>query len=297
MRKTCIYLFIISIIASGCDDLELIDTSSPTVEVGVPVVGEYYMANEYAHFEARFVDDFELATYNIEIHDNFGGHSHGRIAAKYDDPSLIKWSHKQSFLIPSGLTLFQAVLEDEIRVPSNAIAGPYHFIVQAIDKAGNATSFQDDSAVELEVFINNDSQPVINITNLENDELEIEKGVQFVVEGDVTDPTIGEYSGMHSMGLVLGEGLHEDRDHNHGGRIAEEDLINIYFEEQELHQFMVDDTIILEKVFEYINFSLSQEQLDELIAKEIDHLLLTIKVLDEQGNTAISSTDVYVHMD
>lgn len=301
--KNCILNLVFSCIIIGsisllsCDSgNDIVDIVAPSIEVEEPVNYGNLIAGENVFFDAKFTDDFELATYNIEIHDNFSGHSHGRIAAISDDPSLSKWAFKESFLIPEDLTLFQAVLEDDIEVPSNALAGPYHFIVQAIDAAGNATSFQDASTAELEVYITNDSQPIINITNLEDNELEMEVDVLFMVEGDVTDPTMGEYSGMHSMSVVLGEG-NIAHDHDHGGRVVDEDLIDAFFEEQELQQFMVGDAIFIDNVFEYINFSLSQTQLDELISEELDHLLLQIKVYDEQGNIAISNTDVHVHMD
>ena len=279
---------------SGCDDLQLIDVKGPTIEVKVPEWGAYLIAGTFAPFEATFTDDFELATYNIEIHENFSGHGHGRVAYILEDPALLKWSFKQSFTIPAGLNIFQAILEEDIEVPSNAIAGPYHFIVQAIDNAGNSTSFQDDSAIELEVYISNDSQPIINITNLDNGELTIEKDVLFMVEGDITDHTVGEFAGITSMDIILGEEAHDDSEHVHGGRIASADLVDMFFEEQELQQFMVNESIILEIVFAYINFSLSQTQLDELIAEHIDHLLLTIIVNDNQGNIAVSNTDVHV---
>lgn len=276
------------------DDMDMIDVTAPSIEVKAPHEGEFLLAGEYLQFEATLTDDLELATYNLEIHENFSGHAHGRIAGSQEDPSLLKWSFKESYIIPAGLIIYQAIHEDDILIPTNTIAGPYHFIVQAIDASGNATNFQDDSAVEMEVYITNDSQPVINITNLENEELDLEVGVVFMVEGDVTDPTIGEYAGMHAIDIVLGEG---DHDHSHDGRVAEDDLIDAYFKEEELDQFMVDGAIILDKVFENINFSLTQDQLDELIAEEIDHLLLSIKVFDEQGNIAVSNTDVHIHMD
>ena len=117
-----------------------------------------------------------------------------------------------------------------------------------------------------------------------------------MVKGDITDPTTGDYAGMHSVEVILGEDSHGEHDHDHGGRIAEEDLIDELFEEEALAQFMVDDAIILDKIFETINFTLSQEQLDELLAEEIDHLLLTISVHDEQGNIAVSRTAVHIHM-
>lgn len=290
-------VFVILSLLSGCDvNNEIIDTKSPTIDVEEPMNFDELPAGEFVHFHAGFIDDYELATYNIEIHDNFGGHAHGRKASTANDPGLIKWSYKESFLIPDGLILYQALLEEEIMIPENAMAGPFHFITQAIDKAGNSTSFDNDSAVELEVYITNDSQPVVNITNLDGDELDIEVGVIFMVEGEVTDPTTGEYAGMHSIEVILGEGQEEDN-HAHGGRITEEDLIDTYFEEDELAQFMVDDTIIIDKIFETINFNLSQEQHEDLMDQEVDHLVLTISVHDEQGNITINNTEVHVLKD
>lgn len=279
------------------DDGVLLDTTAPTIEMKEPHEAENLPSGEYINFEATLKDDLELATYSLEIHENFEGHAHGRIASQREDPSLLKWSFKESYIVPAGLILYQVVHEDDIEIPENTFAGPYHFIVQAIDASGNATNFQDDSSVELEVYITNDSQPVINITNKENEELDLEEGVLFMVNGDVKDPTLGEYEGMRAIAIVLGEGDHGDHDHNHGGRIAEDDLIDLYLEGDELNQFMVDDAIILDRIFEYIDFTLSQSQLDELIEEEIDHLALSIKVFDEQGNIAVSNTDVHVHMD
>ena len=102
---------------------------------------------------------------------------------------------------------------------------------------------------------------------------------------------------MHSINVYLGEGSHEDHDHSHGGRIAAEDLIDSYFEEAELQQFIVDGNIILDKVFQSIDFILSENELNDLIQEEVDYLLLTITVVDEQGNISVSNTDVHVHND
>ena len=289
-----VFLFAAVTLFSSCDDSsDVVDVTAPTIEVDEPVEEEEFMANTYMHFEATFTDDIELATYNIEIHDNFNGHAHGRIASTADDPSLSKWMYNQSFEIPAGQTTYNALLEDEILVPQNAMAGPYHFIVSAIDKAGNATSFQDDSTVEIEVMITNDSQPVVTITNLENDELHIEVGTLFMVEGTVSDPTTGEYEGMHGIQIVLGED-HEGEDGHSHGRIAEEDLIEVLLEEADLEQYMVDGSVDLKMVFTDIDFTLSAEQLAELQAEEIDHLLLEISVEDEQGNYTISHTPVHL---
>ncbi len=285
---------------SSCDDNgeNIVDTEAPVIEVEDPVNGEYFPAGEHVHFEGMITDNEGLATFNVNIHNNFDGHDHGRVAATSEDPALIKWSFDESFEIPGNPKNYEAHLHDEIEIPSETMAGPYHFIVQAIDAEGNSTSFQDGSAIELGIYITNDSQPVVDITNLDGDELEIEVDEVFMVEGEVTDPTTGEYEGFHSMEIVLGEEAHEDHDHDHeGGRIAEEHepLIDFDIEEEDLDNYMIDGKISLTTIFEEIGFTLSQEMKDELAEEEIDHLLLTIRVQDEQGNITVENTDVHIH--
>ncbi|MDZ7608214.1 MAG: DUF4625 domain-containing protein [Cyclobacteriaceae bacterium] len=276
---------------SGCGDEE-VDVSGPQIEMAEPAMNEFVDAGSAVHFMAEFKDNIELKTYNIEIHDDFDRHSHGRIAAVQADPSLLKWYFEESFDIPEGSREYSVHLESEIVVAENALAGPYHFIVQAIDASGNATSFDDDSNVEVTIFITNNSMPQATITNLEDGELHIAVNQMFMVEGNITDATTGTYAGMHALDIILGE-ENGDHDHSQGGRLAEEDLIDVTFEEGDLEQFMEGGQIILQKVFESINFKLSQAQLDELTAENVEHLDLKIMAHDEQGNIGISITPVH----
>ncbi|HBH22203.1 MAG TPA: hypothetical protein DDY13_02145 [Cytophagales bacterium] len=295
-----VFLILSLVIFSSCDnnDENPQDTEAPAIEVEDPAYGEYFEAGKSVHFMAMMTDNQGLATYNVDIHNNFDGHSHGRLAATSEDPSLIKWSFSQSFEIPGSPKNYEAHLHDEVEIPSETMAGPYHFIVQAIDMEGNSTSHQDGSAVELEIFITNNSQPVVDITNLVGDELEIEAGSVFMVEGEVTDPTTGEYEGFHSMEIVLSEEHHEGHDHDHG-RVTEdhEPMIDFPIEEGEMENYMTDGKISLNAIFQEINFTLSQEMLNELTAEEIDHLLLMVRVQDEQGNITVEKVDVHIHQD
>jgi hypothetical protein len=281
----------------SCDNSsDPVDTTAPTIEMGDPVSGESFEAGKSVHFEAKFSDDIELGAYKIDIHNNFDGHSHGRVASSNEDPGLLKWSLSESFDFERGLKNSDVHLHDELEIPQNTMAGPYHFIVSAVDRSGNSTSYQDNSTKEIEIYLTNESMPLVDITNLSNDELEIEVGTMFTVTGSVTDPTDGEYAGMHGMHVTLGEG--HDHAHDHGGRIASEtDLIDLEIGEADLGNYITEDAIMLDEVFEEINFVLSQGQLDELVAEEVDHLMLMIKVHDEQGNIAVSKTDVHVHTD
>ena len=207
--------------------------------------------------------------------------------------------------------MYAAQHDDDILIAENAMAGPYHFIVQAVDQAGNATNYQDGSTIEFEVLITNDSQPVVTITNLVEGELEIQEGVRFQVQGDISDPTTGTYSGFHWLEVLLGEDQEESHEHVHAssrhdeselymhGRTSQDEheaLIDADYEGSELDVFVTEGVIQLDQVFESIDFTLSQQQLDELTSEGVDHLLLSIKVKDEQGNLTISRTAVHIHM-
>ena len=337
-RKNLIILFISSIF-TGCifSSDGLIDITAPEIDVHEPHERDELAAGDFVTFDATIFDDMELGSYSIDVHDNLDGHGHGRIAQPKDDPGLERWIFKKNYTIPEGYIMFAAQHDDDILISENAMAGPYHFIVQAVDAAGNATNYQNGSTVEYEVLITNDSQPVVNITNLVEGELEIEEGVRFHVEGDVTDPTTGTYSGFHWMEILLGEDHEESHEHIHGnrglsesvmnlnertgqdesaanvhgrisrdrseinvhGRTSQDEhdaLIDVDYEGSELDVFMTDGVILLDKVFESIDFTLSQEQLNELNSEGVDHLMLSIKVKDEQGNLTISRTVVHIQI-
>lgn len=311
-RQILIILFILNIF-TGCifSSDDLIDITAPEIEVLEPHERDELAAGEFIAFDATFMDDLELGSYSIDVHDNLDGHGHGRIAQPKDDPGLERWIFKKNYTIPEGYIMYAAQHDDDILIAENAVAGPYHLIVQAVDQAGNATNYQDGSTVEYEILITNDSQPVVTITNLVDGELEIESDVRFEVEGDVSDPTVGEYSGMHSMEILLGEDHEEEHEHIHAGsgqdepevylhgRIGQDEhgaLIDADYEGSELELFMVDGVIQLDQVFESIGFTLSQKQFNELSSEGVDHLMLSIKVKDEQGNLTISRTVVHIHM-
>ena len=297
LYKKVLYVLALSLFFASCssDSDEPVDVTIPEIDMHEPHAHDEFAAGQNITFEAVFTDDVELGSYSIDVHDNLDGHGHGRIAQPKNDPSLERWIFKQNYPIPEGYIRYEAA--EDIPISENAVAGPYHFIVQAVDAAGNATNYQDGSTVEIEILITNDSQPVVNITNIVDDELEIEVGEPFVVEGDISDPTTGEYAGMHSMEILLGEDHEDEHEHIHGRILQDghEYLIDEDYEGTELEAFMVEGVIQLDQVFESINFILSEEQHDELESEDVDHLMLTISVIDEQGNMTINETVVHIH--
>ena len=312
-RRQILILLLISSIFAGCifSSDDLIDITAPEINVLEPHERDELAAGEFITFDATFMDDLELGSYSIDVHDNLDGHGHGRIAQPKDDPGLERWIFKKNYEIPEGYIMYAAQHDDDILIAENAMAGPYHFIVQAVDQAGNATNYQDGSTIEFEVLITNDSQPVVTITNLVEGELEIQEGVRFQVQGDISDPTTGTYSGFHWLEVLLGEDQEESHEHVHAssghdeselymhGRTNQDEheaLIDADYEGSELDVFVKEGVIQLDQVFESIDFTLSQQQLDELTSEGVDHLLLSIKVKYEQGNLSISRTAVHIHM-
>jgi hypothetical protein len=83
--------------------------------MGDPVSGESFEAGKSVHFEAKFSDDIELGAYKIDIHNNFDGHSHGRVASSNEDPGLLKWSLSESFDFERGLKNSDVHLHDELK--------------------------------------------------------------------------------------------------------------------------------------------------------------------------------------
>jgi hypothetical protein len=55
---------------------------------------------------------------------------------------------------------------------------------------------------------------------------------------------------------------------------------------------MENDAIVLDLIFDEINFTLSEAQLGELIEEEVDHLQLMIKVHDGQGKVKLISSNI-----
>ncbi len=277
---------------SACDsDDDDVDSAHPEITLTEPGNWDSFQAGDYIPMQAEIVDDMALSQFQVEIHDNFGGHTHARVAQRSTDPSLVKWSDRLVFTVPNGTTEYTVAFDQELSIPDNAMAGPYHFIVSALDQTGNATSFQDGSTKEVTILITNNSMPIVALSGPA--ELEIAVGVPFIVEGVIRDelPLAGDYAGLESIEVMLGEAEEDEHEHDHG-RVADDDLIDFDVEEAELENYMVDGVISVKKIFESINFTLSSAQYADLASEDVHHLALTISVLDKQGNIAVHRTEV-----
>ncbi len=128
--------------ACGSNDPEVQDTQAPVITVASPVTGSTFEAGGQIRFEAGIEDNVGLAICNVNIHSNFDGHSHARVAAS-------PLTFEKSFT----LTGKKASVSEVINIPADATPGNYHFIVKAIDQARNSTGYADGSTKEIEIKI------------------------------------------------------------------------------------------------------------------------------------------------
>jgi hypothetical protein len=281
------FLFmILSLVVLSCNDDEEEDLAAPRIDVNSPQNGQKFDAGGYIPFEALFSDNRSLATFSIDIHNAFDGHGHGRIA---EDPNLIKFSYGENFALP-GETAHLVTMPEEIEVPENTMAGPYHFIVQAIDAEGNATSYQDGSIIEHEILIINGSMAIISITNMINGELEIEADVPFFVEGSITDPPHQELSGIEEVVFILRE---PEGDHSHARKA--ESLFERVLMGSDLDPYYNQDGSL--NISGMVDFTLTGQEISALLAEGTDHLELIVEAHDLQGNISIELVPVHIHTD
>lgn len=280
MKKTKVWLLAILVapVWFSCEDDDAVDTTAPTITLDDPVSGEAVAAGTTMEVHGDLEDDVDLATYSISIHNNFDGHSHGRVLVS-------PFTYSKSFEVEGNdVHMFQ-----EIDIDAEATAGPYHFIVQAIDAAGNSTSFDDDSSVEIEIWITNEEMAHIHITDDSDIEIEELEGVvnePLAIYGEVED----ELGTLDHVLIMVGhleeeEGDHEG--HNHG-RILEDDHI---FEKE--YEVEGETSVLLQDLLANESIVVSQADLDEL--EEGEHLYLIVRATDEDGN--ISRNTIEIHFD
>ena len=276
MKKLILSLSVVGLFAlmSCGDDDEVVDVTAPTITLIEPEMGEEFDAGGEIHFDAIFEDDIALSTYNITIHDNFDGHAHGRLSAE-------PFAFNQSFTLTGKVD----DVHEDIAIPAGTTAGPYHFIVEAIDAAGNSTTFVEGSSVEIDIWIRNNEMARVHFEDeagVEVVEYEGEVGMSLKFYGEIEDQ-VGNLDHITIMVGHLEEG--EGSGHNNG-RVASEE----YIFKQEF-EVAGQSTVRIEDLLADANIVVTQAHLDEL--EEGEFLYLIVQVEDEDGN--ISRDYVEIH--
>jgi hypothetical protein len=253
------------------------DVEAPTIELEEPHNYDEFASGGEIHFEAHFEDDQELSMYEIEVHDNFDSHAHGRMK----EPALPFFSYEQSFPLQGS----HQEVHKEINVVMNNVsrfaAGPYDFIVKAVDKAGNSTSFEDESSKEVIILITNDEMPELVgfESNLHDGEIEVEPGHRLTLVGTLRDMNggrAGQNRGLDEVEFTLRE-KKDDHGAGHSHRVKD---------------FKMEDEVELDGAIEY---DLSQWEGFQIPSDLADgDYILQIKAIDKDGNIMIKRFKVHV---
>lgn len=207
-------LLLLVVLVSACkkddDDDTPADRAKPVIAVATPANGSTVAAGENLRLSLVVTDDRELGELKIEIHDVFDGHGHGKNSAVFSYTKTIALSGQN-----------QTVTEN-ILVPADALAGPYHLIINATDRAGSLADF-----VEIDFSVSSPSQPVIDrfrVNGMAGDSL----SMVFTNDTTATDTIVidtlavrlqAEIEDMDGLAEVIVE-VHES---GHAHKRAEED--------------------------------------------------------------------------
>lgn len=148
MKKRILFGFILvlslSVIFVACDKDDK-DTEKPVISDFDPKSGQELLIgdSEGFIFNATFTDNDGLASYKIDIHNNFDGHDHKSSEVVASDS--IPFAYVETGNLNGGK---EQTISSKIVIPNSQTAsgtekyiraGKYHFVVYCIDKSGNQT--------------------------------------------------------------------------------------------------------------------------------------------------------------
>lgn len=196
----------LAVIAYSCktDDDPSQDLEAPIIEHAdgydhiSPENGEVIAASS-DHVNLRFAveDPSGIEQIRVNIHSKFDGHGHGRVLNDFERLEINDIyspdASNPDLKFPAGTTrvnvdgtgtaiYWQGAAS---RLNGHVIAGPYDFIIEATDIFGNQTSFEDGDSYIATFQIRTPYAPLVEVTNLHDDELEGTVGEALELEGMV----------------------------------------------------------------------------------------------------------------
>jgi hypothetical protein len=192
-------LLVLTIACDKKEEQKPKDTTRPTINSSTHLHGLMngrITAGSKLEVHYKVQDDVELRELKIDIHNNFDGHSHGRLSGG----AAFEWD---TIIRLGGTSREQEI---DVMIPATALAGPYHVGLFVTDASGN----QGDSKY-LDFEITSPSQPSIMLNGLlaypqEND---MEPGDTLVLNGTASDN-----EALEEIEIKIEEEEHE------GGRIS-----------------------------------------------------------------------------
>jgi len=140
--KRHLYLAVVSLASlfafASCSSDDSTDTQKPEIDLVAPKDGTKVEAGKDIHFDMIVSDNEGLRSYNVDIHNDFDGHTHGDTHSHGIKAAVVE---TKPFIFNKTWDL-NGVKNDkihhhEIVVAENATPGKYHFVVKVLDVSGN----------------------------------------------------------------------------------------------------------------------------------------------------------------
>lgn len=302
-------LILVHASCTDSDDPAVVDLEAPVIAFAEGRDGFRPANNEVRrsttdHFHLRFSvsDASGIGQVLVDVHNSFDGHSHARMLNNFEAMNVKDIyspdASNPAFRFPQGATFLNVDnTSTDIywegptsRVEGNILAGPYDIIISAVDVNGNQTGFADGSNYLATFFIERAYAPVVEVTNLEDDEIEGEAGEALEVIGSIAK---GDHNLSSDIKFVWIR-LEEEHDHNHSAMARVKD--EVFYERmwgsstwrQGMSGAALPDTGLLR--FEDI---LQGEDAIILPSGE-DHLDLVVWVEDVNGNVTQKTYEVHI---
>jgi hypothetical protein len=148
---------VFSFLFASCDN-DNGDTTKPVINLEEPADGDILQIGHSVHFEGEFSDNEALASYRVNIHDNFDNHGTHRSGGGED---VVPFAFDSTWVISGKNLPFH---HHDIEIPETnkegkAYAeGNYHFIVYCVDVAGNTSLVERDVVLSHEAGEDHDDE-------------------------------------------------------------------------------------------------------------------------------------------
>lgn len=149
------YLGIFTVLTScGNDGEDNTDTQKPTISInyanGFPQPCEALQRGQNYIFRAQLTDNFDLAAYSIEIHENFDHHTHDNqeieCDIEEDKEPLNPFLYLENFSIVGSTSTYE--IAQSISIPNDVDTGDYHCQLSVTDQTG----WQSIIAIDIKII-------------------------------------------------------------------------------------------------------------------------------------------------
>lgn len=253
------------------NDDENVDTTAP--EIKMEEMPTTVQAGQELHLHLNITDNEALSEARVSIHNNFDGHSHGRLMAAFSFDEVYALEGKNQDL------------EADIAIPAETISGNYHLSIMALDAQGN-----EAEAIFHEFEIANSSQPTITLSSPTNAQ-EVEEGQEITLMGSVQDP-----DGLDHVEIKVvkdeehdhDEDGHDDHDHGDDGHDHEDEpLVEAEYELEGAQNWNLNQ----------ITFTIPADDHDHDHGdEEEEHKDLKLRVTAKDNNGNYKTVIVKLHM-